>query len=46
MAARKRAAKPAEGSVHRLDRFGKREEIAEQDVVEEPQPALPGQPTE
>lgn len=40
MAARKKADENT-GQVHRLDRFGVKHEIAESDVVPDPQPALP-----
>lgn len=38
MATRK---KPTEGTPYRLDRYGNRHEITEQDVDPDPQPALP-----
>lgn len=40
------ARKKDEPKLHRLDRFGNREEITEQDVVPDPQPALPAAQTD
>lgn len=42
MAARKKT----ESETYRLDRFGNRHEITEQDVTPDPQPALPAAPND